>query len=188
MGRKSTVAVLDEAIVAQVGLLIRKGRTIDEILVALEELGADVSRSAVGRFVKSERESMRQYAKAQGVARVWVEQFGAEPDGDVARLLPQMLEAVAHRTLEDMSESEEIKSPEEVRVMARALKDLSGAKAGNINIELKLREVREADRLKVQAESKQAANEVEKTVRQAGLSEVQVQAIRNRILGIGEQA
>jgi hypothetical protein len=163
MGRKSTLAVLDEAVLAEVNKLIRKGRTIDEILVALESLGADVSRSATGRYVKSERESMRQYSKAQGMARVWVEQFGTEPDGDVARLLPQMLEAVAHRTLDDMAESDEIQSPEEVRVMARALKDLSGAKKGNVDIEIKMREVRDAERKKVLEEQRAKIEDLGKT-------------------------
>ena len=146
MSRKSTVAVLDEAIVGEVNRLIRLGRTIDEILAALEPLGADVSRSAMGRYVKSARQSMEQYTKAQDVARIWMDKFGSEPSSDVSRLLPQMLEAVAHRTLEDMAESDGIQSPEEVRVMARALKDLNGAKKGNIDIEVKMREVREAGR------------------------------------------
>lgn len=156
MGRKSTVAVLDEAIVGEVNRLIRLGRTIDDILAALEPLGVDVSRSAMGRYVKSARQSMEQYTKAQDVARIWMDKFGSEPSSDVSRLLPQMLEAVAHRTLEDMAEAEDIKSPEEVRVMARALKDLNGAKKGNIDIELKMREVREAERKKVLEEQKAA--------------------------------
>ena len=160
MGRKSTVAVLDEAIVGEVNRLIRLGRTIDDILAALEPLGVDVSRSAMGRYVKSARESMEQYTKAQVVASIWIEKFGSEPSSDVSRLLPQMLEAVAHRTLEDMAESEDIKSPEEVRVMARALKDLNGAKKGNIDIELKMREVREAERKKVLQEQRAQADEL----------------------------
>jgi hypothetical protein len=156
MARKSTVAVLDEAIVGEVNRLIRIGRTIDEILAALEPLGADISRSAMGRYVKSARQSMEQYAKAQDVARIWMDKFGSEPSSDVSRLLPQMLEAVAHRTLEDMTDSDETKTPEEVRVMARALKDLNGAKKGNIDIELKMREVREAERKKVLEEQRAA--------------------------------
>jgi hypothetical protein len=155
MGRKSTVAVLDEAIVGEVNRLIRMGRTIDDIMAALEPLGADVSRSAMGRYVKSARQSMEQYTKAQDVARIWMDKFGSEPSSDVSRLLPQMLEAVAHRTLEDMAEAEEIKTPEEVRVMAMALKNLSGAKKGNIEIELKLREVREDERKKLLQEQRE---------------------------------
>lgn len=138
----------------EVNRLIRLGRTIDDILAALEPLGAEVSRSAMGRYVKSARQSMEQYTKAKDYARIWLDKFGSEPDSDVSRLLPQMLEAVAHRTLDDMTESEEIKSPEEVRVMARALKDLNGAKKGNVDIELKMREVREAERKRVLDENR----------------------------------
>jgi len=154
MGRKSTVGLQDAAVLKQVHGLILKGCTIDQIHEALQALGAQVSRSATGRYVKNERESMRQMVKAQTMARVWVEQFGKEPDGDVGRLLPQMLEAIAHRTLDDMAESEGVKSPEEVRVMARALKALSDTKRGNIDIELKLRQVREEERQAVLAEQR----------------------------------
>jgi len=181
MARKSTLAVLDESILVEVNRLIRKGRTIDEILVALESLGADVSRSATGRYVKSERESMRQREKAQSMARVWVEQFGAEPDGDVGRLLPMMLEAVAHRTLDDMAESESVKSAEEVSVMARALKDLNGAKKGNVDIELKMRQVRESERKMVLAEQEVKLQEVAKA---QGMDEAQVDFWRQKFLGI----
>ncbi|MFM9881234.1 MAG: phage protein Gp27 family protein [Burkholderiaceae bacterium] len=181
MGRKSTVAVLDESIVGEVNRLIRHGRTIDEILAALEPLGAEISRSAMGRYVKSARQSMEQYTKAQDVARIWIEKFGSEPTSDVSRLLPQMLEAVAHRTLDDMAESEEIKSPEEVRVMARALKDLSGAKRGNVDIEIKMREVRDAERKRLMEEQRLALDAMGS---KGGVTEDTKQAIR-AALGIG---
>lgn len=155
MGRKSTVAQQDEAILQQVHALIRKGCTIDQIFEALKSFGADVSRSATGRYVKSERESMRQMIKAQATARAWVEEFGKEPDGDVGRLLPQMLEAIAHRTLDDMAEDDKT-SPKEVHVMARALKSLSGTKRENIDMELLLRKAREEERQQLLAEQKAA--------------------------------
>ena len=52
MGRKSTVAALPKELVEACNGLIRDGHTIDQILTALQVLGADVSRSAVGRYVK----------------------------------------------------------------------------------------------------------------------------------------
>lgn len=155
MGRKSTVAQQDDAVLQQVHGLIRKGFTIDQIHEALQTLGAEVSRSATARYVKTERESMRQMIKAQTMARAWVEEFGKEPEGDVGRLLPQMLEAIAHRTLDDMAETEKT-SPKEVHVMARALKDLSGTKRENINMELLLRKAREEERLQLLSEQKAA--------------------------------
>ena len=62
---------------------------------------------------------------------------------------------------------------------AKALKDLSSATKTNMDVA--------ALRRKIQAETKQVATDVEKTARQAGLTEDQVTAIRKRILGIGEQ-
>lgn len=153
MGRKSTVAQQDQEILKQVHDLIRKGSTIDQIFEALKAFGADVSRSATGRYVKSERESMNQMIKAQTMARAWVDKFGQEPDGDVGRLLPQMLEAIAHRTLDEMAETEKT-LPKDVHVMARALKDLSGTKRENINMELLLRKAREEERQQMLAEQK----------------------------------
>ena len=49
MGRRSTVAALPAELVQACNGLIREGRTIAEILQALQALGANVSRSAVGR-------------------------------------------------------------------------------------------------------------------------------------------
>lgn len=155
MARKSTVAMQDEAILQEVHALIRKGCTIDEIAKALKALGTGVSRSATARYVKSERESMQQMIQAQTVARAWVEKFGKEPDGDVGRLLPQMLEAIAFRTMDGMADEEEV-SPKEVNVMARALRSLSGAKRENINMELLLRKAREEERQQILAEQKAA--------------------------------
>lgn len=179
MGRKSTVAFLDAAIVDEVNHLIRGGKTIDDIVAVLRELGANVSRSAVGRYVQSARESMEKYRQAQEVAKVWVDKLESEPQGDVARLLPEMLRAVAFQTISQIGESDDGADPQGLMFLAKALKDLSSATKTNMDVEFLRR--------KVQTESKQAAADVEKTVRQAGLSEDQVLTIRNRILGIGEQ-
>jgi len=179
MGRKSTVAYLDAAIVDEVNHLIRGGKTIDDIVNALRELGANVSRSAVGRYVQSARESMEKYRQAQEVAKVWVDKLENEPQGDVARLLPEMLRAVAFQTISQLGESDDQIGSQDLMFLAKALKDLSSATKTNMDVA--------AVRRKIQAETKEVATDVEKTARQAGLSEEQVLAIRKRILGIGEQ-
>lgn len=177
MGRKSTVAVLPEEIVAEVNRLIREGCTIDEILRALQPLGASVSRSALGRYVKSARESMEKYRQGQEVAKVWLDKLESEPNGDVARLLPEMLRAVAFQTLSTMGESNEPVGSQELMFLAKALKDLSGANKLNVDIELKMREVRK----KAIAEAAEAVGD---TARAQGMSEEQVEFWRKRVLGI----
>jgi len=176
MGRKSTVAFLDAGIVDEVNRLVRGGKTIDDILNALRELGAEVSRSAVGRYVQSARESMEKYKQAQEVAKVWVDKLETEPQGDVARLLPEMLRAVAFSTISQLGESEEGANSQELMFLAKALKDLSGATKGNLDIELKLREVR--------ARAKAAAEEVGKIGKKSGWSEETIQTLKAKFLGI----
>lgn len=180
MGRRSTVSRFPEPIVTQVNQLIRDGHTIDEIVATLQGMGADVSRSAMGRYVKSARESMEKYRQAQEVAKVWVDKLETEPTGDVARLLPEMLRAVAFQTLSTMGEATDPVGSQDLMFLAKALKDVSSASRINVDTELLLRKVRD--------QAKAAAAEVTQTIKKAGLSDETVQQIKARILGIGAQS
>jgi len=180
MGRRSTVAALPRELVEACNGLIRDGHTIEEILAALQGMGAQVSRSAVGRYVKSARESMEKYRQAQEVAKVWVDKLEAEPSGDVGRLLPEMLRVVAFQTLTQMGESEASTGAMDVMLLAKALKDIAGATKTNVDVELQLRRVREATQAKADAAARAAAQEM----KQAGVSDATIAAIRQRILGV----
>ena len=158
MGRKSTVEKLPNEWVDACNDLIRNGRTIDDILTALQELGAEVSRSAVGRYVKSTRESLAKYREAQEVAKVWLDKLEAEPNGDVSRLLPEMLRVVAFQTIGKMGEAEKEAGPMELMLLAKALQHMSAASKDHVAIELKLREVRQ----KLLAEQSAKLNELGK--------------------------
>lgn len=123
---RSSITQLDPDIQAEVSRLVREGWTIDSIKTALAELGADVSRSALGRHVKDARQSMEAYSRAQEMSKVWMERLDAEPNGDVGRLLTGMLQAVAFKSIDEMAETEaEDIDPKAVGVLAKALKDLS---------------------------------------------------------------
>lgn len=178
MARKSTVARLPQELVDACNGLIRDGHTIDEILVALRGLGAQVSRSAVGRYVKSARDAMEKYRQAQEVAKVWVDKLEAEPNGDVGRLLPEMLRVVAFQSLTTMGEASEPAKAMDVMLLAKALKDIAGTTKTGLDIERQLRAMR--------AELKAAAAAVEGQVRAAGVSEETITQIRQRILGVGQ--
>lgn len=181
MARKSTVAVLPEEVVAEVNRLIRDGCTIDEILRALAPLGAEVSRSAMGRYVKSARESMEKYRQAQEVAKVWIDRLETEPNGDVARLMPEMLRALAFQTMSSMGESEDATTAQELMFLAKALKDLSGASKLNVDIELKMRQVRAEAR---KAAIDEAAAVVGETARAQGMDEAQAEFWMKKVLGV----
>lgn len=181
MARRSSIEDLPKETQERLADLIREGWTLDEITKVLTDMGAQVSRSAVGRYVQRQSMAMLRYQEAQAVAKVWVDRIEAEPDGDVARLLPQMLSAVAFSTIDAMSDSEEGAAAMDVRLMAAAIKDLSGAKMSQAQLELKMREVREQERRKALED---AAKVVGEAARAQGMDEEQVDFWRRKVLGV----
>ena len=181
MGNRSTIERLDPTIVEAISRLIKGGRTIDEITEHLRGLDQDVSRSAVGRYVKNARKAMEDYSKAKEVAKVWLDRMEAEPNGDVARLLPQMLQAVAFKTIEDMSDSDEGVSAGDIMFMGKALQSIAGASKTHMDIELKMRQVREeARRLALE----EAEKNITAAARAQGMDEAEVDRWRRRVLGV----
>lgn len=185
-GRQSSIQRLDEPIQAEVNRLVRSGWTIDEIRAELVQLGAQVSRSAVGRYVKSARHSMETYRQGQEVAKVWLDKLDADPQGDVARLLPEMLRALAFSTLTQMGEdrgdgapAKPVK-PMDVMLLAKAIKDLSGTSKDAFAIERARVDARNAARRELLAEQ---SAKLDAVARAHGVTDETRAAIR-RELGI----
>lgn len=176
MARKNSLQTMPEDVQEQFHSLVRAGHTIDDIRAALAALGHEKSRSAVGRAVLTASRSLERYKLAQATAKVWVDKMEADPAGDVGRLLPQMLSAVAYKTLETIGEADEAVDSKELATLAKALSDLSKADRTRITIEQELRHIR--------AEAKATAEAVGKDMKAAGLSEEAVRLARERILGI----
>lgn len=178
MARKSSIAQLDPRLRSAVDGLIREGRyTLDDIIAHLATLNggeAPVSRSALGRYAQRAEEQMRRYREAQEVAKVWVEKFESEPDGDVARLLPEMLRSVAFQTLGSLGDREESADAQEVMFLAKAMKDLASADKLTTERILQIR----------QEVAKKAASEAVKQAKASGLSDEAADLIRQKILGV----
>lgn len=178
MARKSSIHQLDARLRGAVDGLIREGRyTLDDILAHLAQLNggeSPVSRSALGRYAQRAEEQMARYREAQEVAKVWVAKFADEPEGDVARLLPEMLRSVAFQTLGSMSERESAAEAAEVMLLAKAMKDLAAADVLTTQRILKIRE----------EVAKRAATEAVKSAKSQGLSDEAAEIIRQKILGV----
>lgn len=172
MGRKSAITRMDPAIRAAVDAAIREGRaTIADIVALIGELGGAASKSAVGRYKQQAEAQMARYREAQEVAKVWIGKLQADPEGDVGRLLAEMLRTTAFQTLGDI----EAGSPQDVMFLAKALKDLASADKLTADRILLVR--REA--------AKEAAEKVSSVGRAKGLSAETVDALRKEILGVG---
>jgi hypothetical protein len=178
MARKSTIQQLDPRLQEALNELLREGRhTLDDILTKLAELNAGkapVSRSALGRYAARAEEQMKRYREAQEVAKVWVDKLESEPNGDVARLIPEMLRSVAFQTLGSIGEREESAGAQEVMFLAKAVKDLASADKLTTERILTIR----------QEVAKRAAVEAVKQAKASGLSDEAADLIRQKILGV----
>lgn len=171
MGRKSAIKQLDPAIREAADAAIREGRaTIEEITALINSMGGAVSKSAVGRYKQQAEAQMARYREAQEVAKVWIGKLQADPEGDVGRLLAEMLRTTAFQTLGDI----EAGSPQDVMFLAKALKDLASADKLTADRILLVR--REA--------AKDAAEKVSSVGKAKGLSAETVAELRKEILGV----
>lgn len=184
MARRSSLERLPLELQDLYHRLLRAGCTIMEITDKLNELDADVSKSAVGRAVKGARAQMRQYREAQEVAGQWVAQLNEQPQGDVSALLTEMLKTVAYSTIASIGDGSEAelgkdgkpKAPKamDIMLLAKAIRDLEASTKQS----LERREKIERQALERQAKA------AEGVAKQQGMSNAQWAAIRAKFLGI----
>jgi len=179
MARRSSVAKLDPRIRESVDRAIRDGRaTIDQIVEKLDTMMGDdaPSRSAVGRYVKSARKQMERYREAQELAKVWVGKLEEDPDGDVGRLLSEMLRTVAFQQLANAGDEDAEISTKDIMFLAGAIKDLASADKVSMERELRIRSEM----------AKKAADKATEIAKRGGLSAEMVNDLRRELLGIAK--
>jgi hypothetical protein len=174
--RPSSITQLDPSIKEAVDTAIREGRlTIDQIVELIAGSGGDASRSAVGRYVKNAKEKMEDYRQATQMASVWVDKLGKQPEGDVGRMVLEMLRLVAFKSIGNIEEA----APEDLMFLAKAMKDIAGADKLVVDREINVRKL-------VAAEAVKVANEVASTAKKAGLSDDTIDLIKKKILGVAD--
>ena len=162
--RKSTLDRLDPRIRDAVHTAIRENRaTIDEIVATIVQMGGDVSRSAVGRYVKrigeDEAKRLEEYRKAQSVAAVWVEKIGSEPEGDVGRMLIEQVRMLAVQAVKEMNGAEV--DAQDLMLLGKSLDHLAKANKSIVDREASVQKLMQARLEKtVKAAEKGAAKAV----------------------------
>lgn len=178
--RPSTVDRLDPEMRELIGKLrIDFGWTIDEILEKLRELGqGDISRSALGRHVKSIEEVGAQLRHSREVANALIGQLGGAPEDRVADLNIELMHSMILRLVtatNDAGDGEPvILGPEETMFMARSLQALAGARKTNVEMIVKTRE----------AATKEAAKKAQSAARSKGLGKETADFIYDQVLGV----
>lgn len=183
MPRPSTVKRLPPEIREEIGALLDQGRTLDEILTKLRELGVDdVSRSALGRYSKDLAKVSERIRRGREVAEALVRKLGDAPESKITRMNVELVHSVitdltmAALEAEDAeAEGTPVKDKKNTdlnamgaMLLAKGLDHLARASKADADLINKLRE---------QAR-KEAADTAVKAARKAGMSEDAIQGIR----------
>lgn len=176
MARRSSIDRLDTKIREQVDRAIKRGATVDEITAHLGILGAEVSRSAVGRYSQKYREFAARQRDLRTVAEAYGKEFGAD-DNSEGKLLMQMLSSIGARMAIGLVDQDDPDiSLKEFELFARATKSLITAAKSDADRDAKIREqaAKEA--------REQAAKDAESAARSAGASDETIDRIKRKIL------
>lgn len=184
MPARSTIKRLPPEIREQIGTLLNDGRTLDEILAHLRELGVDgVKRSALGRYKQRLDKVGEKLRHSREVAEALIAKLGAAPESKALRLNAELMHGLitelALKAGDDVEDSEGITlDPMGAMLMSKALDHLARASKADVELVGKIKEQAEAAARKAAADTAVAA------ARKGGLSAESTDAIRREILGI----
>jgi len=151
MPRQSTIRRLPRDLRDQIGALLDRGRTLDEIREHLATLGAEISRSALGRYKQQIDKVSERIRRSREVAEALVRNLGDEPESKTTRLNVELMHSVLTDMLTQIpGPDEEPKTgddqvaitldPMGAMLMAKALDHLAKAKKSDADLIGKLRD------------------------------------------------
>jgi hypothetical protein len=131
MGRVSTVRRQPPDVREAIGQWHRDGRTLDEILDALDEsFGVTISRSVLHRHVKGLDKALERLERSRQIAEAAVSRFGKEPESKTARANIELMQAAILELLdadEDPETGRAIAKPMDAMLLSKALEHLTKA-------------------------------------------------------------
>ena len=160
MGRRSSIHRLDTKIVAEINSLLERGRTLDEILSALRNIGvSEVSRSALGRYKQSYDEIIASVRESRQVAEVLVKEFGTDTEPKAMRANIEMLQALVSRLGREITRGETL-DVKQIAILSSALESLGRASKTDVEMVAKMKdEARKEAEKKVEEATRKAAAE-----------------------------
>jgi hypothetical protein len=174
VGRKSSITQLDPKVRLAADEALKRGCTIDEITRLLDSLGADVSRSAVGRYAKRYSDFAGEQREIEAVANAFAAEFSTE-DNNQGRLMIQLMRSIITKQIMPLMSGEESRAdPMAMRLLAAAVKDTTGA--------AKIEDDRIAAIRK--AAFTEAAKAAESEARSAGAGDEVINKIKAKLLGL----
>ena len=184
--RKSKIELLPPEIRQTLNVFIRSGDMMQkDILKAVHEMcdeaglpeEAKPSKTSFNRYAKRMDEMGQRLRQSREVAEVWASKLGDAPTSDVGKLLQEFVRTMAFETsMHMMDEADEGNptSPKALAQLALVIQRIEQASMVSHKVE---KEIRAAFAIEV-------AEQTEKFVKQAGITNETAQDIKNKILGI----
>lgn len=182
-GRASKVDLLPDEIRSALHAMLRdKRHTQTDIRAAVNQLIDDyglpsdlkLSRSGLNRYASTMETVGSRIREAREVSKQWVAKLGTEPEGDVSRVLVEMVRTLAFDSVIKMSESNTPLEPKFIKELAIGVERLEKAASESQKRELEIRK-----QIAIEA-----ADAAETIVTQAGLTAATAADIKRQILGI----
>ena len=149
MGRTGKIRRLPPELREQLHAMLDAGHTLDEITAHLKSLGADVSRSGLGRYKQQVDKVAQRLRESRNMADAIMDRMGAQAaTGKSGAALIEMLTTLTSdyllRRLDDPDAEVEVN---ELRALARAVTERAQAARATQDYDVKLREAarREAE-------------------------------------------
>ena len=183
-GKPSKIDLLPNAIKSKLDELLRNNKMQQkDILQAVNALISDaglgdklkLSASGVNRYSTQMETIGHDIRQAREMAEIWVAKLGTDPSGDVSKLLMEMLRTQSFRLLVKANDNpDDVLDPKTIGELALGIQRIE--KASILNME------REKEIKKAFADA--AADTIDKTAKQAGLTSEGATLIKQQILGL----
>lgn len=140
MGRTGKIRRLPPELREQLHAMLDAGHTLDEIATHLKSLGADVSRSGLGRYKQQVDKVAQRLRESRNMAEAVMERMGAQAaTGKSGAALIEMLTTLTSDYLLRRLDDQDVEV-DELRALARAVKERAQAARATQDYEQKIRE------------------------------------------------
>lgn len=146
----------------------------------LAEIGVDfrISKTSVNRYSQRMEKIGAKLRQSREVAEMWIANLGSQPQGQLGKLINEMIRTMCFETGAALAESGDPVPPKVLKELALAVQRLESA--ANMNEERE-RKIRAAERQRVIEE---AASRVDDVGKHGGMTRESIDTIKREILGI----
>ncbi|MBS9777619.1 MAG: DUF3486 family protein [Gammaproteobacteria bacterium] len=185
-GRASKIDLLPPEIKSRLTAMLRdkqysQGEILEEINTLIRECGLEselkISRSGLNRYATKMEKLAGRIRQAREVAEIWTKQLGEAPQGDIGKLLIEVVKQMAFETTMKLGENEDGIPPEVLNQLALIAQRIETAEGLSFKREQAIRE----------ETLKEAARAVEQAGKESGSKQEDVLAMVQAVYGISKR-